>query len=748
MAGYTRQDTGDNIATGKVINASDFDNEFNAIQTAFNNSSGHNHDGTAAEGARVTVIGNAGQVNTDGTTIFSTSNAVVGLGKTGNVWKDLHIDSIVIDGSSITTIGTNTDLSLTPVGSGSVIIPEGVLKIGSQAVTSTGDELNILDGSATTQATVTLEAADGVVISDGDVMKQALVSDFSVFTASSTQTLTNKTIDANGTNNSITNLEVADFASGVLDTDLSAVSSGDTTLASAKAIKTYVDSGTATLTNKTIDANGTNNSITNLEVADFIATAIVTESEGLDSSDNDTSLPTTAAVKDYVDTKDMDSGADYGSSSNPHVFIVTVASKTAAHPYHGHGSSSGYYINGKQSPVIELNGHDQTSEGEYYYKFLQKDSSNSGHQLVFYEDAAKSKSFAHAKLSTQVTFGSGTAGDTTDDAWVMIKVCNDTPNKLYYQCNAHALMGNHVKTGNLSPGINDHHTIEMGNLKFTNSKIETIDNNTTGSTNSGHALILDTFTNASGDKEPIQADTWMKVYGNAGGTSSHVQVGLASGGGDDLIVTGTTPSLVIHDLTNDSSTDRGELNYQSVADDGSNTVISKIQGYHKTQTGTQKGGLKILASTDNSNNFIEAITVDGDGVGLMSTHADPAIAVMAAGTGGFYAKKYISQNVTVTSAANVTLNGEDGNNFQVTMGHSITFIFSNPPPVVYGYRFIVKLKQDGTGNRTATWPGTVDWAGGTTPTLSTAANAVDIFEFLTMDNGTTYYGFTLGLDMK
>ena len=29
MAGYTRQDTNDNIATGKVINASDFDNEYN-----------------------------------------------------------------------------------------------------------------------------------------------------------------------------------------------------------------------------------------------------------------------------------------------------------------------------------------------------------------------------------------------------------------------------------------------------------------------------------------------------------------------------------------------------------------------------------------------------------------------------------------------------------------------------------------------------------------------------------------------
>ena len=60
-------------------------------------------------------------------------------------------------------------------------------------------------------------------------------------TASSTTTFTNKTIDANGTGNSITNLEVADLASGVLDTDITSVSGSDDTLASAKAIKTYVD---------------------------------------------------------------------------------------------------------------------------------------------------------------------------------------------------------------------------------------------------------------------------------------------------------------------------------------------------------------------------------------------------------------------------------------------------------------------------------------------------------------------------
>ena len=67
------------------------------------------------------------------------------------------------------------------------------LNILKDATLSTA-EINVLDGSSTTQATVTLQATDGVVISDGDVMKQALVSDFDTFMASTTKTLTNKTL--------------------------------------------------------------------------------------------------------------------------------------------------------------------------------------------------------------------------------------------------------------------------------------------------------------------------------------------------------------------------------------------------------------------------------------------------------------------------------------------------------------------------------------------------------------------------
>ena len=62
------------------------------------------------------------------------------------------------------------------------------------AITTTSTELNVMDGSATVQATVTLVGTDGVVISDSDTMKQALVSDFDTYISASSATLTNKTL--------------------------------------------------------------------------------------------------------------------------------------------------------------------------------------------------------------------------------------------------------------------------------------------------------------------------------------------------------------------------------------------------------------------------------------------------------------------------------------------------------------------------------------------------------------------------
>ena len=132
----------------------------------------------------------------------------------------------------------------------------------------------------------------------------------------------------------------------------------------------------------------------------------------------------------------------YASSSAPIVYTVTVATKTTAHPYSGVGSSNAYFINGIESPIIELKGNDTAKP--YYYKFDQSDASNSGHPLRFYNNVGKTTQF-----TTGVTT-SGTPGQA--GAHTTIAVDKDTPSILYYQCTNHANMGNH--TIHNSPTIN------------------------------------------------------------------------------------------------------------------------------------------------------------------------------------------------------------------------------------------------------------------------------------------------------
>lgn len=82
-----------------------------------------------------------------------------------------------------------------------------------------------------------------------------------------------------------------------------------------------LESAAQTLTNKTIDVS--NNTVSNIAVSNLIGSAVVTEAEGLASSDNDTSLPTTAAVKDYVD------GAIAGGVSDGDKGDITVSGSGA-----------------------------------------------------------------------------------------------------------------------------------------------------------------------------------------------------------------------------------------------------------------------------------------------------------------------------------------------------------------------------------------------------------------------------------
>lgn len=81
----------------------------------------------------------------------------------------------------------------------------------------------------------------GIVKSDASGVVTPAVAGTDYVTAASTNTLTNKTFDANGTGNTLSNVEVADFASGVVNSSTTLSGATNSQLPTALAVKTYAD---------------------------------------------------------------------------------------------------------------------------------------------------------------------------------------------------------------------------------------------------------------------------------------------------------------------------------------------------------------------------------------------------------------------------------------------------------------------------------------------------------------------------
>ena len=391
MAAYTRQST---FTDGDTIFASLLNNEYDQLAAAFNVSSGHTHDGsTTGDGGPISkLFSNAitfgTNVNADIVVTFdATSNdGVLSWMEDEDYFQFsddilLSTDEKILFRDSAISINSSVDGRLNIAADTDIVVAtttldinadadiSGTLKIGSGATVSTIlDEDNFASDSATALATQqsikayvdavttslnaqdldfqgdsggalnidldteTLTVAGGTgidTVGSGNTLTISI--DGTVVTGSSTDTFTNKTIDANGSGNSITNLEVADFASGVLDTDITSVSSSDDTLASAKAIKSYVDtqvatvptgditavvagtglsggatSGSATLnidTATTVDIS-TSQALSNKTLTSPVINTGVSGSAILDednfASDSDTKLATQQSIKAYV----------------------------------------------------------------------------------------------------------------------------------------------------------------------------------------------------------------------------------------------------------------------------------------------------------------------------------------------------------------------------------------------------------------------------------------------------------------
>jgi hypothetical protein len=96
-------------------------------------------------------------------------------------------------------------------------------------------------------------------------------------------------------------------------------------------------------------------------------------------------------------------------------------------------------------------------------------------------------------------------------------------------------------------------------------------------------------------------------------------------------------------------------------------------------------------------------------------------------------------NTVAASGSTETLDLVTGNVHDVTLTANCTITLTGATAGV-ACAITVLLRQDGTGSRLVTWPGSVTWIGGAAPTLQTAAAAFDVIVLFTLDGGTNWIG--------
>ena len=208
--GYTRNDTINNIADGNIINAADFDGEYDAIEAAFNSSTGHSHDGTSGEGGPVTVLGPAQDFVASTTDIKPKTTNTLDIGTNALKFKDMYlagtanlstvnIDAGAIDGTTIggstpgagtfTNLTASTNLTLASGATVTAILDEDNMASNSNTALSTQQSIKAyVDGQiaganelSEILANGNTTAGTGIDLIDNDKIRFGTGNDLEIF---------------------------------------------------------------------------------------------------------------------------------------------------------------------------------------------------------------------------------------------------------------------------------------------------------------------------------------------------------------------------------------------------------------------------------------------------------------------------------------------------------------------------------------------------------------------------------------
>ena len=269
-------------------------------------------------------------------------------------------------------------------------------------------------------------------------------------------------------------------------------------------------------------------------------------------------------------------------------------------------------------------------------------------------------------------------------------------------------------------------------------------------------LDLETFDNIS-------------ISGNTiSSTNSNGDINLAPNGTGDVVLdtdlikvgggseVGVVTSNGAYDLTleTNSGTNSSKITITDAAN-GDVSVIPNGTGELVIGSGSASGKITSSGAYD-----LELDTNGGTNSGsiVITDAANGDITIATNGTGAILCSDDILQRPIlkdygeVHNALGDTGGGTDdidlaaGNVVSATVSTGTqTFTFSNPTASANGCSFTLLL-TNGQSQGAITWPGSVDWAGGTAPTLTAAG--VDILVFTTIDGGTIWHGAVASTDSK
>jgi len=190
----------------------------------------------------------------------------------------------------------------------------------------------------------------------------------------------------------------------------------------------------------------------------------------------------------------------------------------------------------------------------------------------------------------------------------------------------------------------------------------------------------------------------------------------------------------------------GTLTGQLRADDSTSVAAPVYSFDGDTDTGIAHTGVNELAlvtngvarlTLDSSGNasFTNPVTIPAGstvtgylatsaiGVSVQAYNANNAVTDVAQ----TFTKAQRGAYVTLTDAATIATDLSLSNQFQVTLGGNRTL--GAPTNVVAGQSGVIRVVQDGSGGRTLAYNSVFKFPGGTAPTLTTTANAVDLLAY-------------------